>query len=71
MAATAVHRLTLDPRPCKEIPVFPVSDRPYFVAPTLIIFQQIKKKGIFIFGHGKMDFQTFICPWASKFQLLK
>jgi hypothetical protein len=29
MAATAVNRLTLDPRPCKEIPVFPVSDRPY------------------------------------------
>jgi hypothetical protein len=49
MAATAVHRLTFDPRPCIEIPVFPVSDRPYFVAPTLIIFQQIKKKSEFSF----------------------
>ena len=47
MAATAGHRLTLDPRPCKQIPVFPVSDPPYFLAPTLIVFQQIKKKSEF------------------------
>jgi hypothetical protein len=26
--ATAGHRLTLDPSPCKQIPVFPVFDRP-------------------------------------------
>ena len=42
----------------KQIPVFPVFDRPYFLAPTLIIFQQIKKK--VNFAHGKMDFQIFI-----------
>jgi hypothetical protein len=58
MAATAGHRLTLDPSPCTKISVFPVFDRPYFLAPTLIIFQQSKKK--VNFGHGKMDFQIFI-----------